>query len=232
MKRLARFLTGFDAVLAGLLIFVTYRYFEVQFLFFKYLPLEENTKWVASCLVSVVVVFSLLVFSSHIDRFKISKEDTGKWIKWMMFGFTLFINAYFWEVWNPISLEKANHLSPALAYGFKAIISLFFAVFDYAYNHLFISKWNESQKVSQSSVELAKLDASISESRQKLSKIEANISHGSAKLSQILAREDPKVCPRCGQMFDNANQRNGHLRSCKTIPISNNSFSNINQNTL
>lgn len=218
MKRVAQFLTGFDSVVLGLIIFVGYRYFEVQFLFYNYLPLDENVRTLASGLVSVVVVFSLLVFSSHLDRFKISKDDSGEWIKWVMFIFTLFINAYFWEVWNPKIIPGKEIRFPFLSYAFKATISVFFAIFDFAYNHLFISRWNERAELGKVHSNIEQLNAQLSEGKQELSQVEQSLSDYVAKLSQLIARDDPKVCPRCGQEFENSNQRNGHLRSCSSSP--------------
>jgi len=216
MRKIAEFLTGFDAVILGMIIFVGYRYFEVQSLFYRYLPLADTTRLIASCLVAIVVVFSLLVFSSHIDRFKLSKQDDGAWIKWMMFVFTLFINGFFWKIW-----KADSGIISGLAWlviCFKIIISVFFALFDYAYNHLFISKWHASEKEKSLSQGLAILQSKINQLKQEESEIQQDISKSSANLKAIIARQDPKVCPRCGKSFSHANQRNGHLRTCK-VPI-------------
>lgn len=218
MKKVAEFLTGFNAVVLGLIVFVVYRYFEVQSLFYRYLPLEENIRFLASCLVSLVVVFSLLVFSSHIDRFKLTQGSTGDWVKWMMFLFTLFINAFFWRVWDPNMNETDSIENGNLVLVFKAVTTLFFGVFDFAYNHLFISKWYDSQLISNASQTVAKLNQGIAKLKQVSSKLEQSISDREAKLSQVIAKDDPKVCPRCGQTFESFNQRNGHLRGCKIMP--------------
>lgn len=215
MKQIASFLTGFNAVILGLIIFVSYRYFEVQLLFYRYLPLGESTRSIASSLVAVVVVFSLLVFSSHIDRFKLSQNDSGNWIKWVMFLFTLFINVFFWEVWNYENTYNLGLKHSWLVIVFKVVVSIFFAVFDYSFNHLFISNWNDSQIVAKAEHGIAKLRRKLSQYEQEVSQVQQKVSEGRAKLSKIIAMNDPKVCPRCGQTFDNPNQRNGHLRSCK-----------------
>ncbi|MDW3209292.1 MAG: hypothetical protein R8N23_05465 [Reichenbachiella sp.] len=215
MNRLASFLTGFDAVVLGLVVFVIYRYFEVQSLFFRYLPLSENTRLIASCLVALVVVFSLLVFSSHIDRFKLSEKSSGDWIKWIMFIFTLFINAYFWKVWDHELMNGESIENSKLVLAFKCVITLFFGVFDYAYNHLFISKWNESQKLEGIEASLAKSIQNLANLKQEGSQLKQAISQEQAKLSEIVAKQDPKVCPRCAREFENSNQRNGHLRGCR-----------------
>lgn len=230
MNRIASFLTGFDAVVLGLVVFVIYRYFEVQSLFFRYLPLSENTRLIASCLVALVVVFSLLVFSSHIGRFKLSEKSSGDWIKWIMFIFTLFINAYFWKVWDHDLMNGEIIENSNLVLAFKCVITLFFGVFDYAYNHLFISKWNESQELTKTNVTIAKLNQSLSALKQEGSKLKVAISRGQAKLSQIIAQQDPKNCPRCGKEFENINQRNGHLRGCKSMPQNSVEIDLINTN--
>lgn len=208
MKNIANFITGFNAVVLGLIVFVTYRYFEVQALFFRYLPLQENIRFAASILVAFVVVFSLLIFSAHIDRFKLSKYGSGEWIKRLMFVFTLFINAFFWQVWITDKDSNSSTADVWLILGFKITITIFFATFDYAFNHLFISLWNEKNTE-------AKLNQSLSQLELKASKLELSTSKAQAKLSQLIAADDPKVCPRCARNFDNPNQRNGHLRSCK-----------------
>lgn len=208
MNKIAQFLTSFNAVVLGLLVFVTYRYFEVQALFYRYLPLQEDVRFIASILVAFVVVFSLLVFSANIDRFKLTKYGDGDWIKRVMFLFTLFINAFFWEAWT-IGEESSNYgADSGLVIGFKITITLFMAVFDYAYNHLFISLWFEKQERERASLSVVNLLGTESNLKQAISKQQAS-------LKQLIRKQDPKVCPRCGNQFENLNQRNGHLRGCK-----------------
>ncbi|MEQ8531658.1 MAG: hypothetical protein RIB86_07385 [Imperialibacter sp.] len=212
MNKVANFLTSFKAVVVGLLIFVAYRYFEVQSLFYRYLPLPESLRLIASILVAFVVIFSLLLFSAHLDRFKLSKSGTGDWIKRILFAFTLFVNFFFWSAWSDDGADTGTQT--ALVVGFKMTIVLFFALFDYAYNHLFISLWNERFQAANIKQSVAELEAT---SRQ----LQQAISEGSARLSEILARDDPKVCPRCGNTFESPNHRNGHLRTCKQNLITN-----------
>ncbi|MEP0987512.1 hypothetical protein [Ekhidna sp.] len=213
MNAIASFLTGFGATVLGLLVFVSYRFFEVQSLFENYLPLDGSIRQVASYLVAFVVVFSLLIFSANLDKFKLNRfADSGAWIKWVLFLFTLVINAYFWRLWEGDS-QVGN---PKLTIFFKAVIVIFFAIFDYAYNHLFVSSWMDKQALSKAFTSLSQLQAKENELQARVSKL-------SASLSELIAREDPKVCPRCGKTFDNSNQRNGHLRSCQsTFKNSNN----------
>lgn len=206
MIKLASFLTSFQIVVAGLLVFSIYRYIEVMTLFYRYLPLSPTLKLPASALVAFIVVSSLMIFSTHLNEFKLHKYDTGIWIKRVMFCFTLFINLFFWQAWSHNG--ASTNTNAALTISFKAIIVVFFAIFDYAYNHLFIKLW--FQRNDQTNHELAK-----EKLQRKLSELEQAISEKSAVLSNILARDDPKVCPRCGKTFETPNHRNGHLRICK-----------------
>ena len=195
----ATFITGFPATVIGLLIFCSYRFVEVQSLFERYLPLDGSVKTFASYLVAFVVVFSLLIFSANLDKFKLSRfEDSGAWIKWVLFIFTLVINAYFWEV------AVGDH--PTIF--FKAVLVVLLAIFDYAYNHLFIASWGEQQQLSKVFASLSKLQADEG-------RLQASVTKLSAKVSDLIVLQDPKVCPRCGKQFDNPNQRNAHLRTCK-----------------
>ncbi len=216
MLAIANFLTGFKAIVLGFLIFIAYRLFEVQALFFKFLPLSDGSRFIASCLISVVVVFSLMVFSAHINQFKLSEEDDGSWIKWLMFLFTLFINFFFWEVWNPVITVDNNQIEihPGLAYAFKGITTFFFGTFDFAYNHLLITKWNlrDQDLIDQRQL----LQNDINELSSKGKELQLQVSQTSVELSHLIARQDPKVCPRCGQEFESYTHRNGHLRTCKS----------------
>ncbi|MEQ8906418.1 hypothetical protein [Ekhidna sp.] len=207
MNAIASFLTGFGATVLGLLVFVAYRFFEVQSLFERYLPLDGSVKVLASYLIAFVVVFSLLIFSANLDKFKLNRfEDSGAWIKWVLFLFTIVINAYFWDV------TKGDNQTIF----FKSVLVVFLGITDYAYNHLFVSSWMDKQSLNRAFTSLSQLQAKESDLRAKVSKL-------STSLSELIARQDPKVCPRCGKAFDNSNQRNGHLRSCqKTLKISNN----------
>lgn len=211
MNKVAQFLTSFEALISGMLIFVVYRYVEVQSLFYRYLPLQDDIKRLASLLVAVVVVLSLLLFSAHLDRFKVHQHDSGRWIKNTLFCFTLFINFFFWKAWSDDG--ASTQLDQILTIGFKVIIVIFFAAFDYAFNHIFISIFNEQSSKAKLQQDSAQLEAALSE-------LQLSVRNQRAKLSDLLAREDPKVCPRCLRTFESSNHRNGHLRTCqKTINL-------------
>jgi hypothetical protein len=220
MISIAKFLTDFKAVVLGLLIFIAYRYFEVQSLFYRYLPLEGNVKLIASILIAAVIVFALLIFSAHIPQFKLGQYDTGNWIKTTLFFFTLFINAFFWQIWIVDDTFEASSW-PGLAVGFKITITLFIAIFDFAFNHLFVSLWAEKLEEGEVKQTITHAMRIAGEKKQivadlevEASKMNRAVSEQRAKLSELIARSDPKVCPRCLEEFPTANHRNGHLRGC------------------
>jgi cell division protein FtsB len=206
MIAIAEFITSFRATVFGLLIFLLYRYIEMVSLFLKYLPLEGMAKEIGAFLVSFVVVFSLLIFSSNLEKFKVNRYDSGSWIKWVLFIFTLTVNGYFWEIWNGDSHTRGAGIQLTIL--FKVILIVFFSIVDFSLNHLFVSTWKDKQALSQVSFSLSQL-------KEEESQLQAKVSDLSANVSQLIAKEDPKVCPRCQKEFDNPMKRNGHLRSCK-----------------
>jgi|GEM_PF-4296155 len=216
MNRIASFLTGFNAILLSLLFFITYRWFEIQYLFERILPMESGIRRVSSILLALVVVFLLLIFGANIDKIKLNDNDKGNWLKGLLFAFTLFINVYFWQVWDGEVSTNDYIQYASLTIVFKAVIAIFFAGFDFALNHLFIAAWQESEEVLKRSKRASRLEESVSKSEEALSELKARISQSKAKLSELIASQDPKICPKCFQEFDSVNQRNGHMRGCSS----------------
>ncbi|WP_422358591.1 hypothetical protein [Reichenbachiella sp.] len=206
MNRVANFLTSFEAIVLGMLVFTSYRLIELYSLFGRYLPLNDTIKVPASILVSVILSTSLLVFGCHIERFKISKYGTGNWISRLLLTTNLVLGFFFWTAYSDDGADDI--FQSVLTLSFKNVIVVLFSIIDYSYCHLFISLYSERKIV-------ADLQQSISQLETKESELQQRISKGSATLSQIIARDDPKVCPRCSKEFENINQRNGHIRSCK-----------------
>ncbi|SNT28832.1 hypothetical protein SAMN05421640_3205 [Ekhidna lutea] len=207
MTRISNYLTSFDAVVMGLLIFLSYRFFEVQSLFERYLPLSDSILQIASHLIAFVVVFTLLIFSANLDRFKVHQHDSGSWIKVALFVFTITVNFFFWRCWEG-GVENEPY---QLSIFFKITITLFLGIFDYGFNHIFISAWKEKQSLS-------KLSFSLSQLKEKESELQVRVSKLSASVSELIAKHDKKRCPRCHADLPSIHARNAHLRTCHETP--------------
>lgn len=58
---LAEFFTSLAAVILGMLAFTAYRFFEVYTLFERHLPMDPDVSLVASKLIALVFIFTMLL---------------------------------------------------------------------------------------------------------------------------------------------------------------------------
>lgn len=209
--RIAEFYNSLAAVIIGNLFFIGYRFFEVDTLFKKYLrgvKMDEVSVDVASKLIAVVIIFTMLLISVNRDRFKWprSAEVLG-------FLITLFINLYFWNVWQYKSIEDTI---------FKIGISLITSSFDVAFAHLFIKKWESRQRRTKAEQSTSAIERDLSDKKRTLSEIRAKIGQEEQKLKGLHVKvkdieEDIKrrTCPKCQKEFGSVNALNGHIKNCK-----------------
>lgn len=209
--RVGEFFTSLAAVIIGMFIFIAYRFFEVYTLFDKYLKtanMDEGAVMVASKLIALVFIFTMLLISVNIERFKYKR--LAEWLGGLI---TLFINLYFWDVWHTGSIDELV---------FKVLISIITAAFDVAFAYLFVIKWKERARLSDTERQISENERTISDQQQKLSDLTEQVSDLSAKgkeLQEQLSERETKLkettCPRCGRSdFKNKQAVSGHMRSC------------------
>jgi len=200
--RIAGFFTSLGAVQVGMFAFISYRFFEVRVLFERHLPstlMDSESVWIASRLISIVIVFSMILISVNLDRFRHERSA-------VVFGgvLTLFINAFFWETWKGTSEEII----------FKNGIAIFTAFFDLTFSYLFISKWNERKHIHHTQHTISELEQKVSETHAKASESQAKLSEIDAKIEKRQAMLLETTCPGCGRQFTSRNGVNAHAHRC------------------
>ena len=210
-EKIGGFYNSLAAVIIGNLFFIGYRFFEVDTLFSKYLPMAQmhaGSTWIASKLIAVVFIFTMLLIAVNRDRFRhpIAAEYLG-------FFITLFINLFFWDVW---AWMDWTHLV------FKVGVSVITSAFDVSFAHLFIKKWQEQQARSGAEQSVSELQQSVSDWERKDSEAQAVHERTVAAIKEMEAQQAAmkadivaRTCPKCGTEFSSVNQRNGHMRGCK-----------------
>ncbi len=145
---LGNFFTSLAAVIIAMLVFISYRFFEVFTLFVRHLPMSEEYMYLASALISVVFILTMLLISVNIDKVRNDLKGLGNFVG---FSMTLFINVYFWEAWHG-------------DYIFKTTISLFTAAIDTWFAHLFVIIREQRQDYLKT--ERLRVKTSLSEARR------------------------------------------------------------------
>jgi hypothetical protein len=203
--RIGEFYTSLAAVIIGNLIFIGYRFFEVYTLFDKYLTLAQMDPagvFIASKLIAVVVIFTMLLISVNSDRFRYPRiaEALG-------FSITLFINLYFWDIWNAIATDEII---------FKIGISLVTAAFDVAFAYLFVEKWRERNHAADLKRRISESERSLSDYQRQLSKTELKLTTTERKITERERLLKETTCPKCGRDdFKSKNAVNAHFHHCK-----------------
>jgi len=193
--RIAEFFKSLALVIIILITFMGYRYYEVYTLFLRWLPIEDpDNLQIASVLISVVFIFTTLLFLVNAGKLGIQG------VKFLLAIVALFINLYFWEVW------QGDHI-------FKAVISIVLSAMDYGFAILFdvMAKERELGAIaSDLKAQVSKVRAELDLHRAEKSELSARIKEYKAILKQV-------QCPKCKLIFSSTNARNGHQANCKGI---------------
>jgi len=199
----AEFLTRLPIVIIILLSFMGYRYYEVDTLFLRWLPIEDSmTKIYASRLISIVFVWSTLIFM--VNAFRI-----GHWVKVVLILISFVINLYFWQVWIG-------------DWVFKVFISAVNAAFDFGFAYLFHLMRKDSKYLAEISEVKAKLDrinSELSAKSKRLELLDARHEHIASNIKKYEAELSKVQCQNCGRIFPTPQALNAHKpNQCKKLP--------------
>jgi hypothetical protein len=221
------FIRSLSFSLTGLIIFLAYRFIEVENIFFEYFPKHLSTmnKELAANLIAVVFVIPTLLFMSNSDKLKspfaflktgwLSRVNVPTAMAWV----TFVINLFFWRVW----------VGTADTIIFKVVISIITAYFDYTFSELFNKKFQDWLRTSKLNESFYKMEQRANEAKQTLKGLieRANKSQQILKDQKELLREieqdislrkkglERYACPYClTYVGDHQNGVNKHLGSC------------------
>lgn len=206
----SEFITSLALVIIFLFLFMAYRFYEVQTLFFEKLPadLVGNSRLIASNIFALVFIFTTLLFMVNSGR-------SLKWGKFILALIALVINIYFWKAFSGTSEDII----------FKLFISAVIAGMDYGFAHLFDTMWKERLKSyqiadlqqNQNDIEqtISELEQDEITLKEQIATLEQKLQQAEQDLSKRIAKLDELACPHCGKQCDSIKALNGHLGQCK-----------------
>ncbi len=206
----SEFITSLALVIIFLIVFMAYRFYEVQTLFLEKLPnnLNGHSRDIAANLFALVLIFTTLLFMVNSSR-------SLKWGKFILALIALIINVYFW---------KAMEGKPEDIF-FKFFISAVIAGMDYGFAHLFDTMWRERLEMYDKDrllstkkdleIEIKELEGNENVLHENISKLLEERIHLEADLSDRIQKLNESSCPHCGEFFSSPKALNGHLGWCK-----------------
>ncbi len=201
--RVAEFFTSLAFVMFVLILFMGYRFYEVQTLFNDSLLRIPDTeaRFTAATLIALVFIFITLGLMVHSER--LMPDHPGSF-RLLLALVGLFINLFFWEPWASTG-SKAF-----FGYG----ISVVQCGIDWTLPYLFEIVWRkilEQTKTRDLLPSLEELKATLEAKRTELKKLDVNLTDRKARLDDL-------TCPHCKRTFQKQNGLNSHVGKCPENP--------------
>lgn len=191
---LADFISRLPLIMIVLAALMGYRFYEVETLFLRVLPMDVPSREAASALIAGVFIFSTIIFMIHAFRI-------GWGVKAGLVITALVINLYFWDVTTGDWL-------------FKTFISLVIAAFDIGFSYLFHDL--HTRRVLTKKIEV--LEEAYRTEMVTYQALIDNQKELNAKSQELKVIIDQHTCPHCKDLFPSPKSVNAHKARCKSNP--------------